>query len=173
MTLDEFKAMSPAEMCEKMNKHMESHTARNFKGADMNFSLAQAEKALEEKGIYKLAGVYRTEGEMLSFFEQKQKERNKKELSQDNIEQLLELLQPETFHKLKLLAEKYNYVSSYILREEKGIRIKTGREDDIRSSSVRVYGETMDRWKEFVKQNRAYSATDLLNTALLEFMERH
>ena len=89
MTLDEFKAMSPAEMCEKMNKHMESHTARNFKGADMNFSLAQAEKALEEKGIYKLAGVYRTEDEMLSFFEQKQKERNKKELSQDNIEPCL------------------------------------------------------------------------------------
>ena len=64
-------------------------------------------------------------------------------------------------------------MSSYILREERGIRIKTGREDDIRSSSVRVYGETMDRWKEFVKQNRAYSATDLLNTALLEFMEQH
>ena len=73
----------------------------------------------------------------------------------------------------KLLAEKYNYVSSYILREERNISIKTGDEDDIRSSSVRVYGETMDRWKEFVKKNRAYSATDLLNTAMLEFMERH
>lgn len=173
MTLNDFKAMPPAEMCERMNKHMENYTARNFKNADMNFSLAQAEKALEEKGIYKLAGVYRTEDEMLSFFEKKKKERNKKELSQDNIEQLLELLKPDTFNKLKLLAEKYNYVSSYILREERGISIKTGREDDIRSSSVRVYGETMDKWKEFVKKNRAYSSTDLLNTALLEFMERH
>ena len=83
------------------------------------------------------------------------------------------MLQPETFNRLKLLAEKYNYVSSYILREERNISIKTGDEDDIRSSSVRVYGETMDRWKEFVKKNRAYSATDLLNTAMLEFMERH
>ena len=173
MTLDEFKALPIAEMCEKMNKHMENHSVRNFKNADMNFSLAQAEKALEEKGIYKLAGVYRTESEMLSFFEEKKRERNKKELTQENIEQLLELLQPETFDRMKLLAEKYNYVSSYILREERNISIKTGDEDDIRSSSVRVYGETMDRWKEFVKKNRAYSATDLLNTAMLEFMERH
>lgn len=117
--------------------------------------------------------LYRTKSEMLSFFGTKRKERNKKELTQENIEQFLELLQPETFNKLKLLAEKYNYVSSYILREERRISIKTGSEDDIRSSSVRVYGETMDKWKEFVKKNHAYSVTDLLNTALLEFMERH
>lgn len=173
MTLNEFKALPGSEMSELMNKYMENHTARNFKSADMNFTFAQAEKAMESKGVYKLGGVYRTEDEMLTFFEEKRKERNKKELSQDNIEQLLQLLEPGTFERLKSLAEKYNYVSSFILREDRGIRIKTGEEEDVRSTSFRVYGRTMDRWKAFVKENRGYTATDLLNTALLEFMDRH
>ncbi len=152
MTLDEFKAMSPAEMCEKMNKHMESHTARNFKRCGYEFFSGTSGKSVRGKGHLQAGREYTAQrAKCFLSLNKNKKERNKKELSQDNIEQLLELLQPETFHKLKLLAEKYNYMSSYILREERGIRIKTGREDDIRSSSVRVYGETMDRWKEFVK----------------------
>ena len=150
MTLNEFKALPGSEMSELMNKYMENHTARNFKSADMNFTFAQAEKAMESKGVYKLGGVYRTEDEMLTFF-----------------------VEPGTFERLKSLAEKYNYVSSFILREDRGIRIKTGEEEDVRSTSFRVYGRTMDRWKAFVKENRGYTATDLLNTALLEFMDRH
>ena len=172
MTLKEFKELSGAEMCEKMNRHMESHTATKFKSDDMAFSFQLAEKALAEKGIYKIGGVYRTEEEALSFFEDKKKERNKKELSQDNIEQLIKLLEPETFERLMRLAGKYDYVSSFILREDRGIKIKTG-EGAIHSTSFRVYADTLQRWKEFTKENRAYSALDLLNTAMVEFMDRH
>lgn len=173
MTLNEFKKLSGTEMCELMNKYMKNHTARNFKSGEMGFSFAQAEKTLEEMGIYKISGVYRTEEEAMSFLEGKRKERNKQELTPENIEQLLTLLEPEIYKKLITLAGKYDYVSSYILREDRGIKIKNGNEDDIRSTSFRVYGATMERWKEFVKENRAYTATDLLNTAMIEFMENH
>ena len=36
-----------------------------------------------------------------------------------------------------------------------------------------VYDETLERWKEFIKENSSYKAIDLLNTALIEFMERY
>lgn len=172
MTLEEFKGLTGAEMCEKMNKHMENHTARNFKGGDMAFSFQQAEKALTENGVYKVNGVYRTEEEMLSYLEGKKKERDKKELSQENIEQLIELLKPGNFERLMRLVEKYDFVSNFILREDRGIKIKTGTEE-IRSTSFRVYGDTLERWKEFTKENRAYSSLDLLNTAMVEFMDKH
>ena len=173
MTLNEFKELTGAEMCELVNRYMENHTSRNFKTGEMEFTFAQAEKALEEKGVYKISGVYRTEEEAMSFLEGKRKQRNKRELTQENIEQLLTLLEPEMYKKLITLAGKYDYVSSFILREDRGIKIKSGDNDDLRQSSFRVYGTTMDRWKEFTKQNRAYTATDLLNTALIEFMENH
>lgn len=173
MKLNEFKSLSGAEMCELMNKHMENHTARNFKDGDMEFSLTQAEKALEEKGVYKISGVWRTEEQMMAFLEEKKKERNKKELTQENIEQLLSLLEPEKFKRLLRLLDKYDYISSFILREDRGIKIKTGDNEDSRPTSFNVYGKTMERWKEFVKENRAYTSKDLLNTALIEFMERH
>lgn len=172
MTLQEFKKLSGGEMCEMMNKHMESHTARNFKGSGMDFSFQQAEKALAESGVYKINGVYRTEEEMLTYLEGKKRERSKKELSQDNIEQLLILLEPDKYEKIMLLADKYDYVSNFILREDTGIKIKTGT-GEIHSTSFRIYKETLERWKEFTKANKAYSALDLLNTALVEFMDRH
>lgn len=172
MTLEEFKGLTGAEMCERMNKHMENHTIRGFKSGDMAFTFQQAEKALEKNGVYKINGVYRTEEEMLSYLEGKKKERDKKELSQGNIEQLIELLKPGNYERLMRLVEKYDYVSNFILREDRGIKIKTGA-GEIHSTSFRIYGDTLKRWKEFTKENRAYSALDLLNTAMVEFMDKH
>ena len=173
MTLKEFEGLSAEKMCELMNSHMENHTARNFKSGEMGFTFQQAEKALSQKGVYKISGVYRTEDEALSYLEEKKRERNKKVLSQEDIEHLLKLLEPETYNNLIRLASKYDYVSSYILKENRGINIKSGDSSDIHSTSFRVYRDTNERWKTFVKENRAYSALDLLNTALIEFMDRH
>ncbi len=173
MKLDEFKTLSGAEMCEVMNQYMENHTARNFKSGDMEFSFAQAEKALQEQGAMKVSGVYRTEDEMLSMLQDKKKERNKKELSQENIEQILALLDPEKYKTLMLLTEKYSYVSNYILKADKGIKIREVERDSVKTTSFRVYEETLERWKEFTKQNASYKSMDLLNTALIEFMERY
>lgn len=172
MTLEEFSNLSVAEMCDCMNKYMENHTIRNFKSTEMAFSYSQAEKVLIEKGGYKMNGVFWTEEQMLVLLEGKQKERNKKELSPENIEQLLELLEPERFMRLKQLSDKYDYVASFIFREDRGVKIKVG-EGQVRSTSMRVYDDTMERWKEFTTSNKAYSALDLMNTALIEFMERH
>lgn len=173
MTLNDFEALPISEMAALMNRYMVKHTARNFRSAEMNFTLGQAEKAMESKGVYKFNGLYRTEEEMLNLLEQKRIERDKKELSQENIKQLLVLLEPERYEKLKSLADKYNYVASYILNEDRQLRIKSDSEDDVRPTSFRVYGKTMERWKAFVKNRRGYTATDLLNTALLEFMDRY
>lgn len=173
MKLDEFMKLSETKMCEVMNQHMENHNARNFKNSTMEFSLAQAEKALQARGVMKVSGVYRTEDEMLVMLQEKVKERDKKELSQENIEQILALLDPEKYKTLMLLAEKYNYVSSYILREDMGIKIKEAERDNVKTTSFRMYEETLERWKEFTKQNASYKAIDLLNTALIEFMERY
>lgn len=172
MTLDEFKGLSVAEMCESVNKHMENHTVRNFKNADMDFTYAQAEKVVNESGGYKVNGVFWTEDQMVAYLNEKKKERNKKELSPENIEQLLELLEPERYKRLMKLGDKYDYISSYIFREDRGIKIKVGN-GQIRSTSARVYDDTMEKWKEFVAENKAYTALDLMNTALIEFMERH
>jgi len=173
MKLNEFKELSGTEMCELMNQYMENHTARNFKSNDMEFSFVQAEKALQEKSVLKVSGVYRTEDEMLSLLQEKKKERNKRELSQENIEQLLVLLEPDKYKKLMLLAEKYDYVSSYILREDTGIKIKNTEGTGVKTTSFRIYEETLERWKAFTKQNASYKAIDLLNTALIEFVERY
>ena len=172
MKLNEFKELSGIQMCEQMNRHMENHTARNFKDGNMEFTFAQAEKALQEQGVLKVSGVYRTEDEMLSLLQKKKKERDKKELSQENIEQLLDLLEPDKYKKLLLLTEKYDYVSSYILRADTGVKIRDTN-GTIKTTSIRVYDETLERWKEFIKENSSYKAIDLLNTALIEFMERY
>lgn len=172
MTLEEFKELSVAEMCESMNKYMENHTVRNFKSGEMDFTYTQAEKALTENGGYKMNGVFWTEEQMFAFINEKKKERNKKELSAENVEQLLELLEPKNFERLLQLCDKYDYVSNFILRENRGIKIKVGY-GQVRSTSVRVYDDTMELWKKFVAENKAYSALDLMNTALIEFMERY
>lgn len=173
MKLDEFTKLSGTEMCEVMNQYMENHNARNFKSGDMEFSFAQAEKALKEQSVMKVSGVYRTEDEMLSMLQEKKKERDKKELSQENIEQILALLDPEKYKTLMLLSEKYSYVSNYILREDKGIKIKEVERESVKTTSFRMCEGTLERWKEFTKQNASYKAIDLLNTALIEFMERY
>lgn len=173
MKLEEFKKLSGTKMCEMMNQYMESHTAKNFKSSDMEFSFAQAEKALQERDIIKVSGVYRTEDEMLSMLQEKKKEKNKKELSQENIEQILALLDPEKYKTLMLLAEKYNYVSNYILRADTKIKIKEAGREGVKTTTMRMYVETLERWKEFTKENASYKAIDLLNTALIEFMERY
>lgn len=172
MKLNEFKKLSGIQMCERMNHHMENHTVRNFKDGDMEFTFAQAEKVLQEQDILKVSGVYRTEDEILSLLQEKKKERNKKELSQENIEQLLVLLEPDKYKKLMLLTEKYDYVSNYILRADTDVKVR-GAEGTIKTTSIRVYDETLECWKKFIRENSSYKAIDLLNTALIEFMERH
>lgn len=173
MKLNEFRQLSETEMCDLINQYMQNHNVRNFKNSNMEFSLAQAEKAMQEKGILKVSGVYRTEDEALSMLQEKKKERDKKSLSQENVEQLLKLLEPDKYEKLLLLVDKYNYVSNYILKEDTGIKIKDMKGMEIKTTSFRMYEGTIERWKTFTKKNAGYKAVDLLNTALIDFMERY
>lgn len=53
-----------------------------------------------------------------------------------------------------------------------GINIKEFN-SHARVTSVRVYDETLEKWKEFCNKNKKYSNQDLLSTALETYMENH
>lgn len=173
MTIDEFENLTDIEMCQKMNEYMNTHTKRNFKSQTMNFSFFQAEKAMENRGIYKFGGAYRTGSEAIELINNKEKERKKKVLTADDIEKLSEIIQPEKYERLMKLLDSYNYVSDFILNEDRGIKIRSGQPEEIHTTTVRMYDSTKKQWKEFAKAHSGYTTTDLLNTALLEYMKRH
>lgn len=173
MKLEEFKALTDEEMCKTMNEYMDNHSKGNFKSQTMNFTFSQAEKAMEECGIYKIDGVYRTGTDAIQLIGKKEKERKKKQLSADDIDKIMVILEPENYKKLVKLLSSYNYVSDYILNEDRGIKIKAGRPEELHTTTVRMYNSTKVQWKEFIKDHPGFTATDLLNTALLEYMSRH
>lgn len=42
-----------------------------------------------------------------------------------------------------------------------------------KSTSVRIYNETLEKWKRFCNQNKKYSNQDLLSMALEEYIEKY
>ena len=159
-SLTDFKNMTNEEKCYFMNARMKNKSKKTFKDEEVTFTFATAEKVLKENEIYEIEGVWRTAEQAVAFFEEKKKEQDKHELSAENIENLLKL------------SERYNYISSFILREENGIKIKVG-EGSIKNTTMRVYEDTLEKWQEFTKEHKEYGVAQLLNTALVEFMERH
>lgn len=172
ITLKEFKAMSGEDKCSLVNRVLEQRGKKEFKGEDIGFSWSSAEKALKEDGIYEIDGKYRTAAQSIEFLNAKAEKEKELVLTQENIASLLELLEPNRFEMLMKLTEKYNYVSNYILREDMGIKIR--RYDGVvKNMTMRVSDDVRVRWKKFVESNSPYSGAELLNTALIEFMERH
>lgn len=53
-----------------------------------------------------------------------------------------------------------------------GIKIKEFK-TKARATSVRVYDETLEKWKEFCNENKMYSNQNLLSMALEEYMEKY
>lgn len=171
-SLADFKNMTNEEKCYFMNARMKNKSKKTFKDEEVTFTFVTAEKVLKENEIYEIEGVWRTAEQAVAFFEEKKKEQDKPELSAENIENLLKLLEPDRLNVLLKLSERYNYISSFILREENGIKIKVG-EGNIKNTTMRVYEDTLEKWQEFTKEHKEYGVAQLLNTALVEFMERH
>ena len=63
-------------------------------------------------------------------------------------------------------------MSYYILHEINDIHIRTGN-GSIKQTSARVYEDTWEKWKSYTAKKKEYNALNLLNTALLEFMDHH
>lgn len=55
---------------------------------------------------------------------------------------------------------------------EPGIHIKEFK-TNAKSTSVRIYNETLEKWKKFCKENKKYSNQDLLSMALEEYMSKY
>lgn len=172
ITIDNFKEMDNIDKCNLVNKHLENHTAKTFKQADIGFTFKQAEAVLSECGIYKIEGIYRTSEQALDFIEHKKKEQDRKSFTPEQIEKLIELVSCDGFGNLINLAQKYNFVSDFILHERNDIQIQSG-EGAVVQTTIRVYEDTWKKWKDFASSNKNFSTLNLLNTALLEFMDRH
>ena len=172
MNLSDFKALSNEEKCRFVNKRLKDYGKKGFKGEGVEFAYVSAEKALRECGIYDIDGVFMTAEQTVNFLQEKEAEEKKPTLSAEDVEKLLALLDPSRYEMLLKLSEKYNYVSSYILREDCGIKIKAGQ-GAVKNTTMRVYSDTLEKWQEFTGEQKEYSTLNLLNTALLEFMERH
>lgn len=173
ITLEDFIKMSDNEKSDLINKHLENHTAKTFKSGDIGFTWAQADKVLSECGIYKLDGIYRTSEQAMAFLDNKNREQKKKNFTPEQIERLIELVSGDNYETLLKLANKYNYVSSFILRESRDIRIKTGN-GKIKTTTFRLYEDILENWQAYCSVNKKeYSAMNLLSTALQEFMENH
>lgn len=170
--LKEFAEMGGVEKCALVNRVLEARGKKGFKGEDIGFTWSAAEKVLKESGIYEVEGQYRTAEQTVEFLNEKKAKENESVLTQENIVDLLRLLEPQRFDKLMRLAEKYDYVASYILRSDTGIKIRRN-EGAAQSVTFRVYDDTRSRWKAFVEDNKQFSGAELLNTALIEFMERY
>lgn len=172
VTINDFIAMSDMDKCNLINKHLQNHTQKNFKQGEIGFTFRQADKVLSECGIYCLEGVYRTSEQALEFIKEKNKEQNRKNFTTEQIEKLITLASCDCFDNLIRLAEHYDYVASYILHQRNQIHIQTGN-GEIKQTTVRVYEDTWKEWQSYVSRKKEFSALNLLNTALLEFMERH
>ncbi len=172
MILTEFKKLSDEEKCLFVNARLKEKGKKGFKGEGASFSFASAEKVLKDCGIYEIDGIYMTAEQTVSHLQEKEAEEKKGALTVEDIDKLLALLEPSRYDTLLKLSEKYNYVSSYILKEDCGIKIKAGS-GAVKNTTMRVYSDTLEKWQEFTSEQKEFSTLNLLNTALLEFMDRH
>lgn len=172
VTLKQFKNMSNEDKCVFVNGRLKEATKKDFKGENVGFSWAVADKILRDSGIYDIEGVYRTAEQAFEYLQKKKEEAALLELSRDDIAKLLKLLEPSRYDTLLKLSGKYNFVTEYILNEDRGIKIKAG-DGEVKNTTMRVYEDTLEKWQRFVGEQKEYSTLNLLNTALLEFMDRH
>lgn len=172
VSLKQFTEMGGVEKCALVNRVLAEKGKKGFKCEEVGFTWSAAEKVLKESGIYEVEGLYRTAEQTVEFLNEKKAKEQESVLSQENIVDLLKLLEPQRFDKLMRLAEKYDYVASYILRSDTGIKVRRN-EGAAKSMTFRIYDDTRMRWKEFTESHKEFSGVELLNTALIEFMERH
>lgn len=170
--LKQFAEMSGAEKCALVNRVLEERGKKGFKGGEIGFTWSAAEKILKEQGIYEIEGKYRTAEQAIEFLNAKKAEEQREELTQENIVDLLKLLEKDRFEKLLKLADKYDYVAHYILRADKGVKVRRF-EGKAQVKSFRVYDDTRERWSRFIEGNKEVGSVELFNTALVEFMERY
>lgn len=172
ITLNDFIEMSDIDKCNLINKHLQNHTQKTFKQGEIGFTFKQADKVLSECGIYCIEGSYRTSGQALDFLEQKKKEQDRKSFSPEQMERLIRLASCDGFENLLNLADKYSYISTYILNQSNEIHLQPVMGTP-RQTSIRIYDDTWKKWQSFIASNKEYTAINLLNTALLDFMKLH
>lgn len=172
MSIQDFISMSDIDKCDFINKHLENHTPKTFKQGDVNFTFRQAEKVLSDCGIYKLEGIYRTSEQALEFIERKKKEQERKNFTPEQLERLMQLVSCDGFENLIKLADEYNYVSRFILNEKNDIQIQAG-DGEVKQTTIRIYKDTWIKWQSYVATQKNFSGLNLLNTALVEFMNHH
>ena len=83
----------------------------------------------------------------------------------------LKTLSNEEIEVLQMLASKYEYLSR--LRYNLGACIEEHPVEDIKTTTFRVDVNVLKEWQEFCKQHPAFSANELLNAALKDFMQLH
>ncbi len=172
MTIAEFREMEPEKKCQFMNARLELTGEKNFKGNGVTFTAKQAAAALTEDGAALIDGSWMTQQQALEYLARKKEQEDRKYLTPQQAERLEVLLSDSVFERLTKLSHKYDFVSEYILKESADLKaIKA--EGTMKTTSFRVSEETLERWKAFCQAHGEYSSTTLLNTALIEFLDRH
>ena len=169
INIEDFKQMTDKEKCDLINKQFENCNTKNFKSGEISFTWSQAEKILETTSISKIDKKYMTSEEAMLYLQKKQE--LVEELDNEEIKKVRQLLNDEVFGKLLKLASNYNYIFDYIIKEDKKIKIRE-TSDEVITTSTRLYKTTSERWKAFTKKQK-YNAVDIMNTALLEFMDKY
>lgn len=172
MTIEEFCLLDAENQCTIVNSQIEKNGKKGFKDDTITFTLAQAKKAMKPE-IKEVNNQFLSKRQLIEMMEAEEKaNEDPVQLSEEEITNLKTLLADGRLEILLQITEKYNYIQSYILKADTGIKIAKS-EGTFKNTSIRVYPETWELWHNFCKRNSMYSAADLLNTALLEYISRH
>lgn len=172
MTINEFSKLLDEDQCAILNSQLQNYGKKGFKNGDIDFTLNQAKKVLQP-GIKEVNGRYLTKTQLIVQLEKEEKEKRPPvELTEDDIIKLMKLLEGDRLEILLRITEKYGYIQQYILKAETGIKICKA-EKDVKTTTVRVYPRSWEIWQNFCSEHKEYAVTDLLNTALMEYVERY
>lgn len=165
VTIDDFNKMTDIEQVDFLNEHFKCCNTKTFKNGNVDFSWYLAEKVLK-KGIKKVNDVYMTKNQIMKLLNDDIED---VEPLEDNIS-----LSGEEIINLKKILRKdnFNILLKLIDTSMTNIQLIKGS-GEVKLTSIRIYNETWEKWKEFCKGNDEYSALDILNTALLDFMNRY
>lgn len=172
MTINEFCSLDAESQCKIVNAQLEKNGKKNFKDGNIPFTLIQAKKAFKP-GIKEVNNRFLTRQQLVKIVEaEEEAEKQPEQLSEEEIIKLKALLADGRHEILMKITEKYDYITGYILKADTGIQLAKGK-GDFKNTSVRVYSETWALWQDYCKRNNQYNATELLNSALQEFISRH
>lgn len=165
VTIDDFNKMTDIEQVDFLNEHFKHCNTKTFKNGNVDFSWYLAEKVLK-KGIKKVNDVYMTKNQIMKLLNDDIED---VEPLEDNIS-----LSGEEIINLKKILRKDNFNILLKLMDASMTNIQLIKgSGEVKLTSIRVYNDTWEKWKEFCKGNDEYSALDILNTALLDFMNRY